>query len=474
MGVGEDGRAKGAKVLKRKVLRRVAVVFAAAVLVAAIVAAGVLRQRDTSVKAIDALVARLSDKMQRDKAEQQLVAVTDSTGLRRIVWHLGDEDPAVRDEIVSIIGKIGARAVEPLADATRRAYRRAPAWSRRNPKLRWFDQKWRQLFPESDYERWGLHARAWLPKAYKAIGAPAHGAIIEMLSDKYTRRDALLWLGWIADPRDLDLFITYLGRYATDPVLAAHAARGLGELKAARERRRWEGLPADDAAWREFDRRSAEAVQALVASMACPEEDVRRSAVFALGEYRDSAAAMEAILAVVRNTEEVAEVVAAAMAHLEGSQDPAVRKTLFGLLGDSAPQVRAEAVDRLRYDRDSGTPRRVAALLGSSDSLVRESAMSFFTGSWEEANVLLLAQVYGSLDEVGRRNAITAIEQIRDGAYAQGQDSPAIVKTRAKLQRAAEEALRQIQAGEPASLEPASQATSYEGQERRTVEQVSR
>jgi hypothetical protein len=231
---------------------------------------------------------------------------------------------------------------------------------------------------------------------------------------------------------------------------AAHAAWGLGRIKDVREQRRAPDAALNGDAWREFDARNGEVVQALVAALACPESRVHASAAFALGSYRDNETARGAVIAVIKDTQEEADARAAAMARLQYSENPDIRETLFGVLGDAVPEVRERAVWTLRYDKDGGTPRAMAALLGSSDSIVRESAISFFTGSWEEKNVALLAEVYGSLDDAGRRNAKTVLERIRDGAYAEGREEPEIVKKRAKLQEAAEEALRQIQAQDAA------------------------
>jgi hypothetical protein len=441
-------------VLKGKRARKFVIVFAvAALVVAAIAAMDAIRQRARE-KEIDAIIARLGDENQRSKAETELAAVTDGTGIRRIVWHLGDDDPNIRDEMVTIIGKIGAGAARPLAEMTFKSYMAYPAWLQGSPTLLRIYLGWRQEFPRSDYLRWWQNANGSLMEAYGKIGAPARGALIELASNVYMRARALQWLACIGDPRDLDLFITYLGDYPIDGTAAANAATGLGVMKYAREERRKANLAVNDAAWREFDARSGEAVQALVSAVASTEAYLRRSAAFALGNYWDNETAMAAVLGVIKNTEEAAAVRIAAASGLKHAEYPAAQQTLLALLYDNDREVRQAVVRTLLGDNDNTTPRAMAALLASTDSLVCESAISFFTGSWEEKNIPLLAQTYGSLDAAGRRNAIIALQRIRDGAYAQGRQGGEIVKKRARLQQAAEDAWRDIHAQDNAPIAP--------------------
>lgn len=392
---------------------------------------------------IDRLVSRLksSDQAARGAAKTALYNLKDEEDIRRLIKHLGDENEDVRDEVVSILGRIGAPAVKPLADELIK-------------QERFFFSLWFRLssrVPIAPVREWliggGEPSMGECIRAFAAIGEPAADTLVGMAqgNSRLLYIAAVKSLARVPAPRAFDLLVKEVKNRGGG---SRDAAWGLRTLKMASIRKSKTGdfAPEGAGAWREYEAKDEQAIEPLLALTKGVHPYTRDAAYSALACYTDDPRVFAAIMGTVQDgsidpTTKVFIVQAVGQGY-----SPRLIEILFAALRDPNGGVRSMAVHALVYLRDDGKLPLLAAALGDANPNVRDGAMSFFKNARNLQKARALADAYDASNDVGKANIVKALEYMRDVSLDVPDQPKEVTQIDAEIQKSAREALETIDA----------------------------
>jgi HEAT repeat protein len=335
--------------------------------------------------AVEPLIAALNDADHgvRDHAASSLGKIRDPRAVVPLIAAFKDTngntgvDVGVRESAAAALVTIGTPAVEPLIAAHNDPRSGASVRSLAVSCLGKIKDP-RAIEPLiADLTDAGpdLGFRAGAASALEMIGAPAVDRLIAALKDADTdvRDLAASALGNIKDPRAIEPLIRALkGRHGIYDFFPGSAASALVNI----------GTPA---------------VEPLIAALRDADRDVRKLAVFALGNIGDPRAVEPIIAALKDGNTDFQNTAASALAEIGA---PAV-EPLIALLKDTDVNVRLSAASALGMIKDQRSFEALLAGLRESDLAMIAGAYPFFIQRGEQGSVGVLISALNAFGNEG-------------------------------------------------------------------------
>ena len=309
---------------------------------------------------VDSAVRQLkrSDPSTHEAAIARLASLRGQRDLRRLVWHLGDDDPAVRERVARALVAIGDPAIEAAADEAQ-------------SQLTLPTDRWDTIVR-------GLHAQDWFrDRSDEDRRARLRDALMELFP-RFGRRAA---------PTIMAMFCRTGPR---DAVIRTIAAGSLGQLG------------------------DAKCFETALTAVHDPEEGVRIFAVWGLGKSAD-ARAIEPLLGAMDAGRGLVMNIFAANALAGFSSDPRVAAMLIKWLSATwcFGPTRAAAAKSLGFSTDPRALDALIARIGDSNSQVRDSVVDALVRLPDSRKQGALVAALRSGDEAmctGTRRALARIE----------------------------------------------------------------
>jgi len=351
------------------------------------------------MKRIDRLAANLTsgNAAVRADAAKRLGALTDSGDIERLLTHLGDENDAVRKEVVTVAAGLGERVIVPL-EAAMRGF----AAGRTGGEAR--DAVEQAVLGNTTDEPHERQIRVWRGVAplLDQLGKPGADLVLKLMWDEDPKVRELAAMamstrGMIND----EMTGTALKALANpDPNVRVQAMLRLG----------WSG--------------ETRAIEPLLGNLADGDQRVARTAAISLGYFADDPRVTPRLINIALGSGgslQDSACRAFVIDRLGFTRDHNVLDAFVSLLGDKDRSVRSALINAFGALQDDRKWAALVRSLSDSKQEVREGAYEVLSKSADVKEIAALVEAYADANPEGRKTIVrllTALANLPAGGTA--------------------------------------------------------